>query len=141
MIGHDVRATVSRNERRIRLRAEAKARATGNWTSWEVIDLPRGVPGMRGWAAEVRHVYRNNVFSVLHRSLPGGVIHLAVSSLSEIRPTWHEMQRIKDEIAGEDATAVEVYPPRDQIVDGANMFHIWVVHPLGFGLHDGGRHG
>lgn len=61
--------------------------------------------------------------------------HLAVSSLSGIRPTWHEMQRIKDDLAGPDTTAIEVYPPQREIVDGADMFHIWVLRgKLPFGL-------
>ncbi len=47
------------------------------------------------------------------------------------------MQRIKDEIAGPDATAIEVYPPHAEIVDQADMFHIWVVPgPLPFSLFD-----
>jgi hypothetical protein len=48
------------------------------------------------------------------------------------------MQRIKNEIAGPGCTAVEVYPPAAEVVDGANMFHMWVL-PLGlpFGLHVG----
>lgn len=46
------------------------------------------------------------------------------------------MQRIQDEIAGPERTAVEIYPPRRDIVDGADMFHLWVLEaPLPFGLH------
>lgn len=88
---------------------------------------------LRGWLAEVDHVRKNRVFSVLVRNVHGAV-HLAVSSLSGDRPTWHEMQRIKDEIAGEAATGVEVYPPRPKVVDGADMFHLWIVPPLPFSL-------
>lgn len=45
------------------------------------------------------------------------------------------MQRIKDELAGVRATGVEIYPPHDEIVDGANMYHLWIVPaPLPFGL-------
>lgn len=63
------------------------------------------------------------------------MIHYGISSLSQERPTWWEAQRIKDELAGKDRTAVEVYPPRDEIVDGADMFHIWVLpEGLPFGL-------
>jgi hypothetical protein len=69
------------------------------------------------------------------RTLENGVRHLAVSSLSGIRPTWREMQRIKDSIAGCNKTAVEVYPPATEIVDQADMFHIWVLpEPLPFSL-------
>lgn len=56
-------------------------------------------------------------------------------SLSQERPTWWEMQRIKCDLSGKQSTAVEVYPPSDQVVDGADMFHIWVLpEPLSFGL-------
>ena len=76
------------------------------------------------------------MFSVLDRPAEAGVRHLAVSSLSGTRPTWREMQRIKNELAGQDATAIEVYPPQDQLVDEADMFHIWVLRGrLPFGLH------
>ena len=62
--------------------------------------------------------------------------HLGVSSLSGIRPTFHEMQRIKNDLAGQDATAIEVYPPQHQMVDEADMFHLWVLRgKLPFGLH------
>jgi hypothetical protein len=37
------------------------------------------------------------------------------------------MQRIKDTIAGPKTTAVEVYPPWNEIVDGAELYHIWVL--------------
>lgn len=58
-----------------------------------------------------------------------------MASLSAIRPSWWEMQRIKDELAGKGCTAVEVYPPADEVVDDADMFHIWVLpEPLAFSL-------
>lgn len=131
---HDVLNTVSRGERRRLLDNEAAARRTGEWGAWESITFPRGTVG-NGWAADFECAHKNRVFSVLERTLPSGVRHLAVTSLSQIRPTWHEMQRIKDEIAGPAATAVEVYPPHDQIVDDADMYHIWILpEPLAFGL-------
>ena len=78
---------------------------------------------------------RNKVFSVLVRDC-GCTIHLAIASLSGDRPTWHEMQRIKDDLAGAHATAVEVYPPRAEVVDQADMFHLWLVSDLPFSLFD-----
>lgn len=119
-------ATVSRNERRILLRAEAQRRASGNWGAWERIELPHGTGG-RGWNREVRAAHRNGVFAVLERPVDGGVVHLAISSLSGERPTWWEAQRIKNEIAGSEATAVEVYPPQGEVVDEADMYHLWVL--------------
>jgi hypothetical protein len=124
---------VDRSQRRLLLKAEERNRASGLWGDWETLTFPAGTVG-RGWAREFTKAHRNKVFSVLDRDT-NGARHLAVSSLSSIRPSWYEMQRIKDELAGEDATAVEVYPPHVEIVDGADMFHIWVLpYRLPFGL-------
>lgn len=116
-----------RNERRFILANEERARKSGRWPKWETKTFPRGTVGPRGWVAEFTRAHTNHVFSVLDRTLPDGTRHFAVTSLSEIRPTWPEMQRIKDELAGVDATAVEVYPPQREIVDDANMYHCWVL--------------
>ena len=65
-----------------------------------------------------------------------GARHLAISSLSGIRPTWPEAQRMKNELAGDDATAVEVYPPQGEVVDQADMYHLWVLPgPIPFSLN------
>ena len=128
---------LSRNERRLILAKEERLRKSGNWLAWTVRSFSVGTvsPDPRGWAFHFTMAHSNDVFSVLDRTLPNGVRHLAVTSLSEVRPTWREMQRIKDEIAGPEATAVEVYPPHDEIVDEANVFHIWVMPgPLAFSL-------
>lgn len=111
-------------ERKALLQRERRLRRSGEWGEWERIENPRRFGP--GWLGEVDHVRRNRVFAVLVRDTPSA-IHLAVSSLSGDRPSWHEMQRIKDEICGPQHTGLEVYPPRDEIVDDADMFHLWVV--------------
>lgn len=95
-MSHQVLERLPRNERRVLLRKEAVARRSGDWGEWETLTFPRGSAGM-SWAAEFTTAHRNKVFSVLDMTLPNGVRHLAVSSLSQERPTWWEMQRIKDE--------------------------------------------
>lgn len=118
------------------LERERKARRTGAWGPWETKGMMPGSVGYDGWLADITRAYRNRCFSVLERRAEAGVVHLAVSSLTGVRPTWQEMQRIKNELAGTDATAIEVYPPQSQVVDAAPMFHIWVLRgQLPFGLH------
>lgn len=135
MAPNDVLKTVSPKERLRLLALERKFRVSGNWGPWETFDLAPGQGG-DGWAGACHQVRRNRVFAVLVRLDATGVVHLAVSSLSGIRPSWPEMQRIKDEIVGPDATAIEVYPPKAEVVDEADMFHIWVLRgKLPFGLH------
>ena len=128
-----------RRERRAFLSDEAGRRRRGDWGPWEKLDLPNGLLGGRGWTREIRAAYRNGVFSVLVREVENGagesVLHLAVTSLSQTRPTWWEAQRIKNEICGPEATAVEVYPPQSEVVDGADMYHLWALPGrLPFGL-------
>ncbi len=124
-------------QRKRLLKSEASARAAGQWGKWDRIHFPAGRAGRDGWVAEVSVCYRNEVFAVLERDAGDGVTHLAVASLSGVRPRWWEMQRIKNELSGPERTAVEVYPPQSEAVDEADMFHIWVLPgPLPFGIHE-----
>jgi hypothetical protein len=128
--------TVPKKEAARLLQLERKHRASGQWGQWETIPIMPGTVGNGGWAATVTTCHKNRVFAVLDRTEEIGVRHLAVSSLSGIRPTWPEMQRIKNELAGPDATAIEVYPPQADVVDEADMFHLWILRgKLPFGLH------
>lgn len=117
---------LNRNQRRVVIANEERRRKTGDWGPWERVEVPNGGPG-DSWLRSVRVAHRNQVFAVLVRDAGGGVTHYAISSGSGVRPTWWEMQRIKNELAGEQATAVEVYPPQAEVVDGADMFHFWVM--------------
>jgi hypothetical protein len=134
---------VSRTAMRRACEEERRRRRVGDWGPWEHIRMNRMPPHMRGWAAEMRLVWKNAVFCVLGRDVEtswGTVRHLMISSLSEDRPTWPEAQRIKDDLAGPEATAVEVYPPSYEVVDDANAYHLWVLpHPLPFTLQTATR--
>ena len=51
---------------------------------------------------------------------------------------WRDMQMIKNEICGEERTAVEIYPPMSKLVDTCNQFHLWVYpedYKLDFGYN------
>ena len=115
---------VPTKDRKRLLQRERKLRRTGEWGQWDRLENPHRLK--EGWLGEVDHVRRNRVFSVLVRDV-GSAIHLAVSSLSSDRPSWPEMQRIKNELAGKKTTAVEVYPPEAELVDDADMYHLWVL--------------
>ena len=51
---------------------------------------------------------------------------------------WRDLQRIKNELIGEDYEAVELYPAERRLVDTSNQFHLWVLadrtmqFPFGF---------
>lgn len=41
--------------------------------------------------------------------------------------TWAAKQRIKNELMGSGAIAVEVFPPESELVDQADAYHLWVL--------------
>lgn len=59
-----------------------------------------------------------------------GVAHISFRR-SDRRPVrdWRDVQRIKNDIAGEHIWAMEIYPDEDHLVDGANQYHLWCLHP------------
>jgi hypothetical protein len=42
---------------------------------------------------------------------------------------WRDFQRIKNEIAGPEVEAVELYPAMSRLMDTANQFYLWVLPP------------
>lgn len=42
--------------------------------------------------------------------------------------SWGDFQRIKNELFGEDAQAVELYPRARDLVDQANLYWLWILH-------------
>lgn len=67
-----------------------------------------------------------------------GLLHLSIHDKPRsTRHDWREMQRIKNEVAGEEREAVELYPAESRLVDTANEYHLWVLGvgerwPFGF---------
>lgn len=67
-----------------------------------------------------------------------GSMHLSFKrrDRSAIRD-WRHIQAIKNEVAGPEREAVEIFPPESMLVDCANEYHLWVLppdqlSPLGF---------
>jgi len=42
---------------------------------------------------------------------------------------WRHFQLIKNQLAGEDVEALELYPRQDRVVDTANQFYLWCLPP------------
>lgn len=128
----------NRVQRRHGMRLGERARRSGDWGAWKFTAAPAGIPGAKpgGWPSQVREVRHNELYSVLIRPVStewGIVQHCCITTLKGFEPPWRDMQRIKNELFGEDRTAVEVMPPQPEVVDEANSYHIWVM-PEGFRL-------
>ncbi len=64
----------------------------------------------------VQHVQRGGLEVLMIRRHDGGASF-----------PWPDLQRIKNEIAGADREAVQVFPRSREVVDSANMAHLWLV--------------
>ena len=47
--------------------------------------------------------------------------------------SWDDLQSIKDAVGFEDQWFVELYPPKEFIVNEANMRHLWIIDKPDFG--------
>jgi len=128
---------VNRQQRRAALSAAASRRS---W-EWERVqihsDMLVDFPAMRN----IVEAWRNDLYSVQvydNATEWGHVTQLTVRShYGKVIP-WDDLQRVKNELVAEKATAIEVYPAVDDLVDKAPMRHLWVLPPghcLPFGLH------
>ena len=90
-------------------------------------------------------VFGNDRYTVTVReqNVPGFGVVLQLSVHTHTRGAigahdWRHFQRIKNELAGPEREAVEIYPPESQLVDTSNEFHLWVL-PEGMVLPFGMR--
>jgi hypothetical protein len=87
----------------------------------------------------IREGWNNNLYAVWVSDVEtewGQVAHLWIRRHdSQPVRSWSDVQRIKREVlwSGRHRVGVEVYPPDVEVVDQANMYHLWVL-PLGFRL-------
>lgn len=110
-------------------------------TPWEYrdaskVDHPRGELHDAGerWLDDC---FVNNRYSVQVSLLAtdiGLITHLWIRAHDGTMPrAWRDLQRIKNELVGPERLAVEVFPPESELVDSANMAHLW-VYPEGYAL-------
>ena len=82
-------------------------------------------------------IYRNSRYQVaVYPPAPCSVenfpayVHLCFKHIANIAITdFRDFQRIKNELIHPSAYAFQVYPPEENLVDGANQYHLWVLVP------------
>jgi hypothetical protein len=86
-------------------------------------------------------LWKNNLYVVtVTRHALGFVTELSIRRVDRTHITdWRHKQRIKNEIAGEEVEAMELYPAMSRLMDTANQAYLWclppgVQFPLGYTL-------
>jgi hypothetical protein len=71
----------------------------------------------------------------------GGMIQLGISSIDgTARHDWRDLQAIKNQLAGAECEAFELYPAESRLLDPSNYYTLWCfpgVKKLKIGIHDG----
>jgi hypothetical protein len=76
--------------------------------------------------------YANNRYIVMvmdnAETDKGPAIRAMIQTVDDrpIQNHWSELQRIKNEIFGEQVTAIEYFPPQSELVDKHNIYWIWI---------------
>jgi hypothetical protein len=95
-------------------------------------------------------VWNNDVYSVNVRFKPDrvfgtreGMIQLGISALNgAARHDWREFQAIKNQLAGVECEAFELYPAESRLLDPSNYYTLWCfpgVKRLKVGMDEGRR--
>lgn len=95
---------------------------------------PKSLRHGTGWFGELNKAWTDGEYAVMSRTLQtdwGEVEHACIRNIPNTDIPWREKQRIKNELFGAERIAVEVFPEESQLVDEANMYHIWIM-PIGF---------
>ena len=115
---------------------------SGEWGEWQDHDVHSmtgfGVFPFKG----LKRLTSNDRYSVqfFEKQIDWGLITHLVVRRHDRKPVrlWADMQRVKNELLGQERLAIEVFPPESQLIDAANCYHLWVLpegFELPFGLH------
>ena len=109
------------------------------WTEFVQVPTPPAVLNEidQPFMVVVNSRYQVTVYMRDHGEPWGVIAHLSIKTHDkQPRHDWRDMQRIKNEVVGEQFDAVEVYPAESKLVDTANQYHLFVFGhlqlPFGF---------
>lgn len=119
----------------------------------EWTEFGRAIPFLNGHEIkpedpDYSETWKNSLYQVaIHRpGAEGGWTWLSIRANDRHwRHDWRHLQRIKNELLGEDVEAIELYPSADRTVDDANQYHLWALpagerFPVGFNASEAPGH-
>lgn len=111
---------------------EENAKYPARMTSVPESKWPEAIAGM---TTKVLAVWRSNRYLAVFYQEPGQIVRRLSICRASIGPdgrwaeglTWDELQQIKNECGFYDSDAVEIYPAARDVVNVANMRHLWIL--------------
>ncbi len=75
-------------------------------------------------------MWKNDRYTVVHEPLEEGFSWISIRRNDrKACRDWRHFQRIKNELAGPDAEAIELYPAEDRLMDTANQYWLFTGPP------------
>lgn len=73
-------------------------------------------------------IFVNNLYQVNARQHDENLVHLSIKRLDK-KPAknWRHFQYIKNQLCGDEACGIEIYPPESVLVDTVNQYHMMVM--------------
>lgn len=115
---------ISKRQRRLAAQKELQKEVT----KFQQIDLKKAKSVPKGMTS----AYRNTRYVVMVyeniATTKGFATRIMVQKHDDkpITNHWSEMQKIKNEIFGEETTAVEYYPAKSNLIDDHNIYWMWI---------------
>lgn len=99
-----------------------------------LVSVPRDKWPTHLRSAKLTECWRSNTYLVQVHAEENGIERLSICKTIlrddgqyDDKIPWEILQRLKSECGRGDKCAVEVYPPDSQIVNVANMRHLWIL--------------
>lgn len=115
----------NRHERRALMGITRAALKSKHWGDWEH-RFGKHNPPHNNKLPHLTDGWCNNKFAVQLHIGPGWE-KIMVRKHDSSRVEWVELQRIKNELFGEDRVAVQILPRQRDLVDSANMYWFFLV--------------
>lgn len=121
---------ITTKQQRAQLRAENRQQPK------ELMEIPRCQWAKSAAAMSLQPIraFRSRDFLAQIFAEPNGNIRISVNRTDQNKDgtwkdgiSWDELQEIKRQIGYGDRLAVEIYPPDRDVVNVANMRHLWVL--------------
>lgn len=117
------------------MRARLPSCYTKRWGPWSKRQInaldARWRPVLAGPEEWLDFAYTNTTYSVQfseYTTSRGVYLHLWIRRHKGGAKSvpWSSKQKIKTQLVGPERVAVEVFPAESELVDSANMYHLWV---------------
>lgn len=112
-------------------------------TGFRSAEKTAAIETMLGYVPEISvEMWMNDKYVVsVDRRNDGSVLSLSIRRCDRGWPRdWRDFQHVKNDIAGAEIEAVELYPAESRLVDQANQFWLWCLPPdetFAIGFFDG----